>query len=108
MGVSKIRGTPKWMVKIMENPIKMDDLGRTPTNFGNTHLSVSYQHSFQQLVSTQAALLKDGAKGAFEVARQLLAVSKHRRHSYPPGGHPDVFFPRFLLVVFFRDPYDPK
>ena len=27
MGVSKNRGTPKWMVKIMENPIKMDNLG---------------------------------------------------------------------------------
>ena len=27
IGVSKNRGTPKWMVKIMENPIKMDDLG---------------------------------------------------------------------------------
>jgi len=27
MGVSKNRGAPKWMVKIMENPIKMDDLG---------------------------------------------------------------------------------
>ena len=28
MGVSKSRyGTPKWMVKIMENLIKMDDLG---------------------------------------------------------------------------------
>ena len=27
MGVSKNRGTPKWMVKIMENPIKIDDLG---------------------------------------------------------------------------------
>ena len=38
LGVSKNRGTPKWMVKIMENPIKMDDLaGNTPI-FGNTHL----------------------------------------------------------------------
>ncbi len=27
MGVSKNRGTPKWMVFFMENPIKMDDLG---------------------------------------------------------------------------------
>ena len=27
MGVSKNSGTPKWMVKIMETPIKMDDLG---------------------------------------------------------------------------------
>ena len=27
MDVSKNRGTPKWMVEIMENPIRMDDLG---------------------------------------------------------------------------------
>ena len=27
MDVSKNRGTPKWMVKIMENPIRKDDLG---------------------------------------------------------------------------------
>ena len=27
MGVSKNRNTPKWMVKIMETPIKMDDAG---------------------------------------------------------------------------------
>ena len=27
MGVSKNRGTPKWMVQIMENLLKMDDLG---------------------------------------------------------------------------------
>ena len=30
LGVSKNRDTPKWMVKIMENPIKMDDLGENP------------------------------------------------------------------------------
>ena len=39
MDVSKNRGTPKWMVKIMENPIKMDDSrvhGGTII-FGNTH-----------------------------------------------------------------------
>ena len=29
-GNPKIGGTPKWMVKIMENPIKMDDLGVPP------------------------------------------------------------------------------
>ena len=38
MGVSKNKGTPKWMVKIMENPIKMDDLGGNTTIFGNTHI----------------------------------------------------------------------
>ena len=35
MGVSKNRGTPKWMVKIMENPIKVDDMGGKPTILGN-------------------------------------------------------------------------
>ena len=39
MGVEpKDRGIlpPKWMVKIMENPIKMDDLVGFPIIFGNT------------------------------------------------------------------------
>ena len=36
MGVSKNRGTPKWY--IMENPIKMDDLGGVPPIFGNIHM----------------------------------------------------------------------
>ena len=39
MGVSKNNGTPKWMVKIMENPIKMDDLGGNTPIFGNTQMS---------------------------------------------------------------------
>ena len=35
----KIGGkTPKWMVKIMETLIKMDDLGAKPTIWGNTHI----------------------------------------------------------------------
>ena len=38
LGVSKNRGTPKWMVKIMENPIKMDDLGAPHYFWFNTHL----------------------------------------------------------------------
>ena len=33
MGVSKSRGIPKWMVKIRENPIRIDDLGGKPTIF---------------------------------------------------------------------------
>ena len=42
MGVSKNRGTPKWMV-IIENPIKMDDLGGKPTIFGNVHIRFSFK-----------------------------------------------------------------
>ena len=46
-GNPKIGGKPpKWMVKIMENPIFcMDDLGGKPTIFGNTHIfSVSFSY----------------------------------------------------------------
>jgi len=34
MVVSKNRDTPKWMFFFMENPIKMDDLGRKTSIFG--------------------------------------------------------------------------
>ena len=37
MGVSKNRGTPKWMV-YNGNTIEMDDLG-VPPIFGNTHIN---------------------------------------------------------------------
>ena len=40
----KIGGThPKWMIKIMETPIKMDDLGGKPTIFGNIHLNGKFE-----------------------------------------------------------------
>ena len=39
MDISKNRGkTQKWMVKIMENPIKMGWFGGFPIIFGNTHM----------------------------------------------------------------------
>ena len=41
----KNRATPKWMVKIMENPIKMDDLGGTII-FGNTHTDQNQQQNY--------------------------------------------------------------
>ena len=41
LDVSKNRGTPKWMVKMRENPIKMHDLEGTPI-FGNTQLSTNW------------------------------------------------------------------
>ena len=40
LDVSKNRGPPKWMVKIMENPIKMDDLGFFPL-FLETPISIN-------------------------------------------------------------------
>ena len=52
MGVSKNRGTPKWMVKIRENHIKMDDLEGKPTIFGNIHilgLAQTKDHYFRAL-----------------------------------------------------------
>ena len=50
LGVSKNRGTPKWMVKIMENPIKMDDLGgKRTTIFGNIHFFSSALQTARQV-----------------------------------------------------------
>ena len=40
MGHSENNGTLKWMVKILENPIKMDDLGGKPTIVGNIQMGV--------------------------------------------------------------------
>ena len=39
MDVSENRGTSKWMVKIMENPIEMDDLG-VPPLFSETPIEI--------------------------------------------------------------------
>ena len=36
---------PKWMVKIMENPIKMDDLGKTLLKIGHPYRKVVFQPS---------------------------------------------------------------
>ena len=49
-GSSKNRGIPKWMVKIMENPIEMDDLGvplflETP-KWGSSILDISQGHKY--------------------------------------------------------------
>ena len=49
----KIGGKPpKWMVKIMENPIKMDDLGGFPIIFGNTHVGIYLKKNFLSITSS--------------------------------------------------------
>ena len=37
---SRNSGTPKWMVKIMEDPIKMDDLGEKNPSFSETSIYI--------------------------------------------------------------------
>ena len=61
MGVSKNNGTPKWMVKIMENPIRIDDLGGFPPIFGNTHIlswPIHFSRSLVFLLDFNAKILK--------------------------------------------------
>ena len=48
------------MVKIMENPIKMDDLGGKPPIFGNTHILYSNQPG-AQLTTAQRVAIASGA-----------------------------------------------
>ena len=77
MGVSKNRGgPPKWMVKIMENPIEMDDLGGKPTIFGNTPLN------------SQETLLEDHGGFFFKDSTGSLGISG-LWHSF---GHCDTLF----------------
>ena len=82
--VSKNKGTPKWRVKIMENPLKMDDLGGKPTIFGNIHVQFFFrwdvtdillQHTFfweQKWYSETARLISlKVVKGLRRLLRQL-------------------------------------
>ena len=74
MGVSKNRGTPKWMI-LMENPIKMDDLG-VPL-FLETSI---YQNCFL-LLSYKLENLEDQNKTHF----YLLMVQKSGGHQVREG-----------------------
>ena len=56
MGVSKNKGTPKWMVKIMENPITMDDLGGKPTIFGNIYIEPQIKNKKKMVWSSTKPL----------------------------------------------------
>ena len=61
MGVSKNRGTPKWMVKTMENPIKMDDLGISL--FSETSISLKMKETWFPIVVTSSTSRTNPAKG---------------------------------------------
>ena len=53
IGLLKKRGTPKWMVKIMENPINIDDLG--PPLFLETPI-LTFLDVFCPLISGETTL----------------------------------------------------
>ena len=46
------------MVKIMEIPIEMDDLGRKKTIFGNTHKGSNREQTERQMMSWIGGVLK--------------------------------------------------
>jgi len=74
MDVSENRGTPKWMVKIMKNPLKMDDLEGKPTIFGNIHICVvSRQTMLGSKPSTSGCQL-ESCEGSAEI---ILVVNWH-------------------------------
>ena len=94
MGVSKNSGTPKWMVKIMETPIKMDDLGGKPTIFGNTHIQNGTKFSgmcFKGFVAVHLCLvLFHQSWGSGHVLVAVL-YTKTQLPSYAPGTGPEIF-----------------
>ena len=65
MGVSENSGTPKWMVKIMENPIKMGWFGGKTHFFWKPPYNWVHQVYTTQPTGTRArssSLLRDGAR----------------------------------------------
>ena len=71
MAVSENNGTPKWMVKIMENPIKMGWFG------GNNHESIPFRSVDQNLIRILQQLLPQGDSEWKPVAVAAVHLSPH-------------------------------
>ena len=82
MDVSKNRGTPKWMVKIMEIPIKMDDLGGKPPYFWK------YPHHVADLMASRKVTrepLNDKSMKELEDAGRSASMAITRFHEKSSG-----------------------
>jgi len=106
LGVSKNSGIPKWMVKIMENPIKMDDLGGKPTIFGNIHFQPTQLNGGPSQVldrSVDVLSLSPTAGARFNplwVGKFYPRVFFGGRKNWKPQKHHVLFKDHFFLVGF--------
>ena len=92
MGVSKNSGTPKWMVKIRENPIRIDDLGGKPL-FWETPISSNWKSSPK-------------VRGEFFFFLKLLPIDKstEKLPQFPPARfrHPKRMAKKNLPTIHFQ------
>ena len=105
MGVSKNNGTPKWMVKIMENPIRIDDLGVFTPLFleGHPYMLVNWGCT-PWMLSPLTRCNRSSYEGlGFRLESSIL----YRNGKCHPGGHwhrilatPKVSIPILLLYNF--------
>ena len=90
-GVSKNRGTPKWMVKIMENLIKMDDLGVPLWSETATCAGKFWFCDWKNFVSCQGSnpILPGSPKTKSRMPRRILvfSVGGISVRETPPGTH---------------------
>ena len=118
MGVSLNGGTPKWMVKIMENPIKMGDLGGKPTIFGNIHMDSSAVFNPSYLVNRvfPSLFFFHGATSSLlmqkniPVVEEMLPLRAQKSHSHEVGSLSHYLrqvyhHPRCLFGFFFHQQY---
>ena len=78
---------PKWMVIILENPIKMDDLG-VPHIFGNTHICCTFPNPALLLLVPNLSQKKLSGGMACPKAG----------HEFPGGGNSNIFYVFFPKV----------
>ena len=81
LGWFQKRGTPKWMVKIMENPTKMDDLGGFPPIFGSTPTLILGDCLQNRSIGPQKndQVVQTATQGSHPTAHQVITYgSQHR------------------------------
>ena len=93
LGVSKNRGTPKWMVYNGKPYFLMDDLGGKPTIFGNLHLYKWQRQNSLGIPNAKKKAVWPCWSATFASARAFLKIITHRIHGTI------VYLPTFTIKI---------
>ena len=100
-------GAPKWMVKIMENLIKVDDLRGKPTIFGNIHVKMikrNKKDTLKRWVVNEVFVV--GEAGVFFFFRKFTLKVKNDEH-FAEAMNGVFYLPLLLGTVNYCTPVPP-